>query len=296
MSKKAQVALYSLFAATALYAAALLTFPFDALGRRIEAEAARALPGSTLAVGRIGPALPFGVRFGDITFEGPAKGEVPGARFSVERLRLRPAWLKLLTGKPAVSFDALVLAGDVHGTAVVTPEGRHLDATLAGIQLDDGKMLEGAIGMSLVGNVDAHVDLMTDAKGVVTDGSIDVAIADASLKSGKIMGFAIPAIDLGSPELAIRIEKSEAKIEKLAIRSPDLEADVTGSISLRAEVMQSLIKGSARVKPLKPWLDRNPTIAGMMSFAGSLVKPDKSLEIPLNGTLARPAQIPGFGR
>src|SRR4051812_4766522 len=104
MSPRIRRLLYVLFTLFCLAAGMILTFPYDVLGRRIEAEAAKAMPGSTLVIGETGPALPLGVRLGDLMLERPGKDGVAGPKFVVESVVVRPSLLSLLGGKPGVTF------------------------------------------------------------------------------------------------------------------------------------------------------------------------------------------------
>lgn len=295
MSRRLQILLYALFGVFALVVAAFFTFPWDVLGRRIEAEAAKAVPGATLVVNEVGPALPVGLRLAGLVWQGPSQGTEPGLKVEVQRVRARPALLRLLTGKLGAGFDVQALGGEVTGQVLTAKSGAlSLDARLRGMQLDDGGTLERATGLKLGGQVDGRVHLSRDEKGVVTAGQIAGSINGALMKGGKVMGFTLPPLDLGAPEIQVAIENGEAKIEKFTTRSPDVELDVTGTVSLRPNLAQSLVKGSIKLRLTDAWLARNPDIKGMLAFAGPLKKADGSLEIPLNGPLHRAVSIPGF--
>lgn len=295
MSRRLQVPLYLVFAVFALGGSFLLTFPYDTLGRRLEAEVGKNLPGATLAINEIGPALPFGVRMANVVFARDGKDGAPGPKITIDRIRVRPALWSLLTGKAGLSYTIDILAGTVHGQVVVGKDGARVEAVLEGLQLDEGKTLENATGLVLAGGMSGRVDLTLDLKGQVTDGSIAATVAGGKVKSGKVMGFSVPAVDLGSPEVNITLEKGEAKIVKADMRSPDLEVSATGSSTLRADLANSPLKGTAKIRLTDGFLSRNPDIKAMIGFAGAFKKPDGSLEVPINGTLARPVSLPSFG-
>jgi type II secretion system protein N len=296
MSRRLQIVLFSLFAAVALVASLLLTFPYDVLGRRIEAEVAKAVPGASLSINEIGPALPFGLRMADVVFAKEGKDGEPGPKFTIDRIRLRPALFALLTGKLGLAYSVDVLAGSVRGQVVTGKDGLRLETILEGLQLDEGGAIERASGLQLLGGLSGRLDLVTDAKGQITDGNFAAIIAGGKMKGGKIMGFGLPPMDLGSPEFNVTIDKGEAKIAKADVKSPDVELALTGGASLRPDLLTSLVKGNVHLRLTDAFLSRNPTIKGMLGFAGPFRKPDGSIELPLNGPLARPLSIPGFGR
>lgn len=296
MSRRTKLLLYAAFTGFAFLAGLLLTFPYDVLGRRIEAEVAKKMPGTTLVVNELGPALPIGLRLADLVITKAGKDDAPASRFTIDRIRVRPAFLALLTGKAGISFNLDLLAGTIHGQAVVGKDGPSLETVIEGLQLDEGKSIEGLTGLQLAGGMSGRVEIAASREGQVSTGNVAIIIAGAKIKSGKIAGFTLPPIDLGSPELSLTIDKGEAKIAKFETRSPDIELNTTGSISLRPDLMASLIRGSLKLRPTDPFLNKNQTIKTAMSLAGPFKKPDGTLELPLSGTLARPVSLPGFGR
>lgn len=293
MTRRLQILLYAGFTVLCLFLAALWTFPYDAVGRRLEAETAKASPGTTLVVGDIGPAFPLGVKLERILLAQPRADGGEGTKIEIDSVRLKPAWMKLVTGKAGLAFDLGVLGGEVSGVAAMSRSGNELSATLDGLQLDSGGLLEKASGLQLLGATNGRVRLVTDDKGAITNGEIIATIDGGKVKGGKIAGFAIPPLDLGTPEVEITIENGEAKIAKLEAKSSDLDLAITGNVSMRPQLMQSMIKGNARLKFTDAWLDKNGSIKGMLSLAGSFRKPDGALEVPLNGPLARPANLMG---
>ncbi len=293
MSRRLQVALYVAFTLFALAGSLVLTFPYGALRRRIEVEAGKAMPGSTLVINDIGPALPLGLRFADVVFARDLGDKQ--LKVKIDRIRLRPALWSLFTGKPGLLYTVDAFAGSVDGEVVRTKTGGKVEAVIKGLQLDEGKTLERATGLDLTGGLSGRVELQTDSRGLVTDGNIAAIVAGGKVKSGNIMGFSLPRLDLGSPEVNLIITKGQAKIAKAETKSPDLDFKATGDVSLAQNLMASLIKGNVHLRLTDAFLARNPTIKGMLGFAGPFRKPDGSIELPLNGPLMRPLSIPGFG-
>lgn len=295
MTRRRKILLYTAFTLFALVASFVLLFPYDTLGRRLEAEITRASPGTTVIIHEIGPALPLGVRLADVELAREGKDGAPGTKFTIDRIRIRPAWLALLSGKPGASFTIDLLDGSVDGRAVMGRDGMKLEVVLNALQLD-GKQVEAFTGVQLGGGLSGRIDLERGADGQISSGAIAAVLAGGKLRGGKIMGFSVPALDLGSPELSITIDKNEAKLAKFEARSPDLELGGGGSATLRPDLMSSLVRGSLKLKLTDSFLGKNPTIKGMLGFAGPMKKPDGTIELPLSGTLARPVSLPGFPR
>ncbi len=294
MARRWKIPLYVLFTLVALVTSLVLTFPYQALGRRLELEAARALPGSKLVINDIGPAFPLGLRLGDVIFD----REVNGREIKVilDRVRVRPALLPLFKGKLGAVFGVDAYAGSLDGEVTGNRKGLSVTAVARGLQLDVGQTVESATGLKIAGGLSGRVELSTDARGEVTQGSLAAVLAGGKIKSGTIMGFKVPATDLGSPELSVAVKKSHAKIEKGQAKSRDLDLELTGDVTLVPNLMASFIKGHVRLKLSDAYLSRNSDIKGLLGFAGPFRKPDGALELPLDGPLSRPLQLPGFAR
>lgn len=149
MSRKLKVALYAAFTLTMLGVSFLLTFPWDAVGRRLEYETVRALPGSSIAIEQVGPALPVGLALGDITLQLPGSGPgKPGPKLSLDKVRVKPSLLALATGTLAASFDVKAFSGTLDGEVKKSGPGQSLDVTLVAstLQLDDGGVLQQLVG------------------------------------------------------------------------------------------------------------------------------------------------------
>jgi type II secretion system protein N len=313
MTRRTRILLYVLFGFFALSVSFVLTFPFDVLGRFMENEVAKDIPGAALTVNRIGVSFPIGLYLGDVLFEGPTADTDNEPRVTVAAVRVHPAWSKLLTLKPGLSFSVNALGGNVSGLAWMGGGAQHLDITAKGVQLSDQGQLEKLTGLQIEGTVSGKLSMAIGAptsssssglKGqpapagppTITDGTLVATIDDARIRGGKVMGFSVPDTNLGSPEVEINVTKGEAKIEKLRTKGGDVEANVTGSISVRANPAQSLVHGQVKIRPSDDWLQRNPLIKGALSVAGSFKKSDGSIELPLNGPITRPLSLPGMGR
>lgn len=299
MSRKTQVVLYALFTLGALAFSALVTFPWDAVGRRLEYEAVRALPGASIVIGEVGPALPMGIALGDITLQlPPVTAGKPGAKVEVEKIRVKPALLALLTGKLGATFNVRAFDGDLSGQVKKLKTGQALELTAVAkaLQLDDGGVLRDLIGYDIKGGLSGEIELALDEKGVISDGVVDIVIENGLFAGGRINGFTVPALDLGSPELKVTFEKGNGVIEKLALKSADVDASVeSGTLVMKQALGMTLIKGDARIKPSDAWLEKAKLKAVIGLVPASVRKPDGTFELALNGPLKKPATLPKMG-
>lgn len=296
MSRRLRIIGWLSFAGFSFLAGLVLTFPYDVLGRRVESEVAKSVPGLSVLVREIGPALPFGIRLGRVLVRrdpGPAAG-AKALEIEVDRVRLTPAWLGLLTLKPGVNFQIDALLGSLEGTAQLASGNVRVSALARALNLEEGGLVEKLGGPQLAGSISGRFRVEVDPKGAVTAGLVEMGIVNAKVKGGKVGSFTLPPIDLGSPTLIGEIEGGESKQLKLATKSPDLDLEVISSLAIRPVFMQSLAKGTARVKFTDSWLNANPTFKGLLGLARQFQKPDGALELPISGPLTRPIPLPGM--
>lgn len=299
MARKTKIVLYTLFTAGVLAFSALVTFPWDTVGRRLEYEAVRAVPGSSIVIGEIGPALPMGVALGEITFQLPpvAPGK-PGVKLEVEKLRVKPGLLALLSGKLGATFNVRAFGGTLSGHFKKLKPGQALELQVAatGIDLADGGFIRNLSGYDIKGGLSGRIELALDEKGTVSDGLVDLVVENGLFAGGRISGFTVPPLDLGSPELKVAFEQGNGIIEKFALSSPDIEASLeSGTLVMRQALPMSLIKGDARAKPSDAWLEKAKLQAVIGLVPASIRKPDGTFELALNGPLKQPAKLPRIG-
>lgn len=300
MSRKLKALAWSAFFSFSLGAGLFLTFPYDALGRRLESEIQRSSPGTTVVIREIGPALPFGVRLRRVLVR-LEQAAPPGAprpeplEIELDKVRLTPAWLDLVLLKPGVNIDADLLLGNIDATVnVVRGGGWQLEAVARAIHLDHEKFFEKVAGVQAAGSVSGRFEFAFDQSGKLTNGTVQAGVLNAMLKGGKVRGFTIPPLNLGSPTVLAEIVDGTAKAAKISTKSPDVEVEITSSLDIRPVFAQSLAKGTARLKFTDAWLNQNPSLKGMLSLTRAFQKPDGALELPINGPLSRPLAIPGF--
>jgi type II secretion system protein N len=295
MSRPLRIALYGAFFFIVLVLAVLVTFPWDTLARRIEEEVARSSPGTTLVIGEIGPSLPVGVRLANVVYQSEGKNGAAPSKWTVDRIRLKPVWWSLLRGRPGVSFAVDLLSGQLTGSATKSKEGTTVSASFDHMLLDEGKVVEEALGVPLAGTLHGSLEATATADGKLTTAHLLATVDDAKVKGGKVAGFTLPTMDLGRPEVDLVVEKGEAKLVKCEAKGKDVTLTATATSTLRPQLGFSPVKGQLKVKPAEAFLDKNPALKAGLSLAGSFKKPDGSLEFPLNGTLSKPVSLPGFG-
>lgn len=127
-----QILAYIFYALLVFVGYLYLTFPYDLVRQRLSDSLAR--QGVQVALARLEPAFPLGLRARDVRFRGEHEQDV----MQMSTLAVYPDWGPLLTGVPQVHFIADLYRGQVDGhlRAVRSNEGKGWDVQATFANLD----------------------------------------------------------------------------------------------------------------------------------------------------------------
>lgn len=250
-----------------------LFFPAESLRPRLEAEGAK--HGLRLTIKTLETTFPLGLAAKEATISGTAKESV-GVK--VERLTLTPAWSRLLLGKAALSYDAILLGGRIRG--IMQRPG---SLTLQGEGVSWRGALPGQSGGILIaqgcgGNLSASWPAAADDALLL---SLDCA--QASVEA--LLGAKEPLL-LGSISLKGSGKGKDLRLTTLTASGGQLGIDGNGTILLNAPIGRSLLNLNLT---LRGQAGLNPTLAELLT---AFLPPtaDGTSRLRLNGTLAAPQQ------
>lgn len=273
----------------------VLTFPYDALARRIETEAQRV--GAELTIGKLGPAGLFGVRGRDVKLRfAPAPGEATGLEIHLDRADLTPDLLALLLRRTSFGFAAEGYGGSARGHLAMSSDPRQpglqsfrvdaRDIDLAALPLRD------LAGVEASGRLQVKADLPALLPVETANGSVSLSL-DGGGFGGTVMGMALPKTALGHIDGSATVEKGVAHVEKTSARGGDIDADLDGSCNLRPLLSLSQADLHVRFRPAQAWLDRNQMIKGMIGLIQNAKQGDGSYVFTFAGPLAHLTPRPG---
>jgi type II secretion system protein N len=271
------------------------TFPYKMVARRVEAEALR--NGTEISIGDLSPKGLFSLRARDVKLRDAAGGE-----YKLARVEVTPDLLPLLLRRTAFSFVVEGYGGTARGHARLGNDPRM--PGLASLQLDAEDLDLHALPLpvppqdaELAGRISLKLDLLTlepleagSGQGTISVKGAGVTRAVARLEGGMIM--TLPQVSFGDIEAALVLDKGAARIERLAARGGDVEADVDGSVALRPALALSQADLHVKVRPSERWIQQNPVVSSMLGFLGPRAG-DGSYTVSLSGPLARLQSRPG---
>lgn len=248
-----------------------LFFPAESLRPRLEAEGAKR--GLQLTIGRLETRFPLGLTAKEVTIRSAAKESVAT---KVERLTLTPAWSRLLLGKAAVTYDAVLLGGRIKG--MVQRSGL---MTLNGERISWRGALPGQSGATLV-TQGCGADLSVVWPPTAEDTS-NLALQCEQASVETLLGAREPLL-LGSITLNASGKGKDLRLTTLTASGGQLGVDGNGTILLTAPLGRSLLNLNLTLRA-NPGL--NPTLAELLA---AFLPPaaDGTSRLRLTGTLASP--------
>ncbi|QQR46785.1 type II secretion system protein GspN [Myxococcus xanthus] len=305
---------YAAFAVVAFVVGLLVTFPYDAIRKRLVSEAAQA--GLAVRIGSLRPGL-AGITATNVRVSKPpqplsadtvaalARGEgMLGAAELGEPLVLDSVALRPALFPPGIAMRASIMGGTLSASVGLLGDTR-VKVTADGLQASGGN-LPAFTGMDLDGELNAALSLTLPKSGAQPDlsqanGELTLDTRNMVIKSGKVaipMGggtavpMDLPQIDLGALTGRIQFAKGLGTVESLRLKSNELEAVATGTLKLGKRLEYSEPGMDVNIK-LDPEFQKR---LGLVGAGVTILPPDKTdpsfRAARLAGFLNRPTFLP----
>ena len=311
---------YGAFYLFALLFFAYLTFPFDRLRTRIQAEFNASQTGPnplTLRMGHLTSYWFSGVKAEDVqlisppsavpTEDGkPAKPKV----MRIDSVHARVSMLRALFGTIHVNFGVAAFGGEISGFTSDADGGRKLEVDIEDLGLADAQLLAEALGLPVGGQLAGHVEfLLPEGKLSKAEGKVDLKFAGLSVGDGKtkvLDAIALPKVSVGDLTLKATAAAGGLKVDQLAASGSDLELSGDGSLRLRDSFEQSVLSMNARFKFNDRFTNKDDMTRGLFGAPGSPVpglfdlvpqnkhakRPDGYYAWRVAGTFSHPSFLP----
>jgi type II secretion system protein N len=285
-----RVATYGSVFSAVFFLTVYWTFPYHLIAGRLVGEVERAL-GVKLEMQSLSPHWGLGLRAQDVVIvTSPADGEA--MRIDIERFTARLKPIDSLLGGPSVAFDVRSEMGRLSGSAQRTrSQDVGLDVNLAGFSLGHVPGLAERLGVGLLGAVSGNVAVsLPEGRVEEISGVADLRIDEAGIGGGMISGATIPPIDLGDLTPRLVAEAGTLRFEpSLTVSSNDLDAEVSGTLQLRAAFATSRSDLVLRFRPTDAFWDANQMLAGLaQAMLRGAQQSDGFYAYRMSGAIGRP--------
>jgi len=242
-----------------------------------------------ISIGDISPSLAFGLNLRETEFSRQAAPDIVLLR--ADRLFVRPGLWSYLRGKMKVCFDGRLNDGFVEGCVQFneknpdTPFSTSMtfrDILLGKIEnLADliGRHVEGSLAGSLA--YDGQIDSLMEGAGE----------ADFRLSNGRIE-LQEPVLDLNAVDfdelwVKLTLKKRRVDLTHMELKGPNIYGTLTGTISIRRELMDSGLNLKGTVDPSKSFLEGSEGASVTVKLLGQSLG-DGPLSFRVRGTLKNP--------
>jgi type II secretion system protein N len=282
-----QVLAYTLYGLVVCLVLVYITFPYDLLRQRVVERFSQ--DHVRLAIARLRPGFPPGLSLHNVRLLANHL-DLPEAVMHMQRLRLQPAWLSLLSGTSQVRGDATLYSGRLQGeirpstvndTSTWEVQGRFADLHLEGYPLvqKDGEAF-------LRGRLEGDLDLTLDRNGQIQQGVVRFRLQPLVFVGSQ--GLRLPSrreITCDTVESQLKMAPQQLQIVSFICKGNDLNIQASGTVTLQQPLENSGLKLHLQIRSetaYKQELDllgtlvrRRPDRRGVLSFSirGTFRKP-----------------------
>jgi type II secretion system protein N len=282
-------AAYFVFFDLCFVVAAVAMFPLQGLRPLIVDEAEKALGKGRQGRNGVDPVVTIGelamsglgIRASRVQVQMANTEPEPGPTVDIDSVWLSASLTSLFSSTKTVQLEAELYDGDVEAEVSVDEKQ---NVVAARVEIDDLRLgrvgaIIGALGAPVDGTVKADIDVQLGATAEKdATGKVDVRIADLSVGPGTLKvvpgGFELAdAISLGTLVVKAPIEKGQGMLEGRFEGAADIEAELTGTLGLRAKLPTSRVDVEGWFRPTSAFLDKNPKVKSAIELGEKLSLP-----------------------
>ncbi len=261
---------YSAYATIICMMTIWLLFPYDRL-KQMVIHAIDSDGRYAVTVEDVGPAFPFGLEITGIKIVSPPekKGDKPGKLF-VERARVFVSPFSIFSDTKKVSVEIDALGGHIETDVETKGKAKKITVKFDGVSMAKLPGIAKAISLPMTGSFSGSGSIKIPAEGLRrADGKFTLACKSCTLGDGKTkvkmdfrpkhlkkrrpnilaeQGVTLPKIRLGRFGGDIEIKRGKATFRQFESLSPDGEAFLLGTITLRDPFPFSNVDGYFKFK------------------------------------------------
>ena len=227
-------------------------FPTDSLRQYVEASMGKISPSLSLDVGRIRPALPFGIALEKVRLHHESEPRIPV--FAGDTVTLFPSLRTLMERKPIVRFSCNTYGGNLDGRVVfrsfglTEPLESHVRIT--DILLQEYGFLTESLKRQCTGVINGTVSYAFDKSDrLAGSGKADLSISDGAVPFNQPL-FGLEILDFERLNARMELKERQLVFEEISFRGKQLEARGNGTMRLDEMLGRSRLNLSIRVSPM----------------------------------------------
>ena len=276
--------LYALFviAVTVLFLYAL--FPSEQIKPYIISMAEQYAPGIQVAIEKISPAFPPGIKLQQIDIR-----HKEYTLLKVDSARVAPSLWSLLKLRKTINFNLVTSQGKIRGQAQLTPPDENMQmvvqAELMKIQLKQVALLRGLPDYIVSGELDGRIEYQVDhdnrGRGVAT-----IGVSQGSLELLKPV-MSIDKLEFRNIDAELSLSPGQVRFRRCDMDGREVDGRLIGSILLSSPYENSRMNLSGTAKPHPEFLNKIRKSVPLDLFGGKDIN-RSGLPFRIYGTFNKP--------
>jgi type II secretion system protein N len=264
-------------------------FPSKSVQAYIQSLADERITESDFSLEKVSLSLPFGLKLHQAALA-PKQGKI-GLRLTADSLTIQPAPWSRIKGERGYRFKSRISGGNVKGSIDYINKKSappySVRMTLSGIDIKSKQLMQGIIDRDLEGKLDGTIQYEAKNDNLY-DGTGE---ADLIFSKGKVE-ITLPFLDYDAFEFDHLVIKCELKNRRLNLgqmefKGPDLNAFLSGNISLNRQFFKSRLNLRGEIEPLPELFQKISNNPSTLEFLKKRLKSGK-LTFTVSGTLDDP--------
>jgi type II secretion system protein N len=261
-------------------------FPSDIVRGYIVSQIGKQIPALQIGIREIRPSLPPGLSIIglDLVFDGETL-------IVADRLKLSPTIGSLFGDVVSLNFGASASGGGLNGridfSRANPGERMSLEATLAGIQLQNFSFFRDLEGHKLTGLLGGNVKFENQG-GSKQKGNADVRVSEFMIQLSAPI-FGIDYLTFKAIEADAILADQVLQITQCTLKGPEMDGKLSGTISLKNPIEESLLNLTGTVKPHHQFLAAVKKTMPVISMLSQKRAGDAVMSFKIDGLLKKPA-------
>lgn len=220
-------------------------FPSAEIKTFIIQQAEQISPGASVAIGKIVPSFPPGLKFSNLDVSVGNK-----AVFNASEINITPRYLSLLSAEKSFRLNGIVYNGQLSGDANVknaSSSEYSADIIFDGMQVNEIEALKDLMPHQFSGAAEGRIQYSSE-DGVWGNGDAEVTITGCRIEfKPPLFGFKDMA--LGRVNAVVQLQNRQISIKEILVNGKQVKGNASGTIGLKRPLPRSTVRLNGKIKP-----------------------------------------------
>ena len=164
-------------------------------------------------------------------------------------VRIRPAFLDLLIGKPALRVKTDLYNGSIKGKVGKKEGDLDLDLSWKGVNPETHPFFSKQGGVHVHAGITGELLLRLKGGNLYgSEGTLSMGLKDGSVKNLQLYGFTLPSLQGITGKGRVQVEPRKATLETLSLESDQISVSMEGNLDLSPRLSSSRLNLKGKIK------------------------------------------------